>query len=227
MHVLVIEDNERLAESLKNRLTQEGYQVDVATEGHEGETRAIGGQYDVIVLDLMLPDQDGLQLCRNIRRCKVASPILILTALSTTSDKVAGFDAGADDYLTKPFDTDELVARVRALTRRGAEGIGAVLTFEDLQLDRTRRTVSRGGVPIELTAKEFALLEYFMHHPDRVLTRASIGEHVWDMNFEDESNVIEVYISRLRRKVDKDYERQFIHTVTGTGYVLSADRGGS
>ncbi|HVP12138.1 MAG TPA: response regulator transcription factor [Phycisphaerae bacterium] len=223
MRLLVIEDNPKMAGFIAQGLSEQGYAVDVAHTGEEGEHRAAGAPYDGIILDLMLPDQDGLVICRNLRRGGVKTPILILTALSTTADKVTGLDAGADDYLTKPFEFDELVARVRALLRRGQARESSLLQFEDLEMDLVQRRVSRGGQRLTLTTKEFALLEYFMRNPNRVLTRTAIGEHVWDMNFETESNVIDVYISMLRRKIDKGFQRRLIHTVIGTGYVLSAE----
>jgi len=226
MRFLVIEDNPRLADVLKKGLEEQSYNVDVALSGHEGEELAVRGSYDGIVLDVMLPDHDGVQLCRNLRRHKVSTPILMLTALSTTTDKVEGLNAGADDYLTKPFETDELIARLRALLRRAQAAEGAVLRFEDIEMDLVKRSVHRAGKPTRLTAKEFALLEYFLRNPNRVLTRTNIGERVWSMLFEEESNVVEVYVSRLRRKVDRGFDKQLIHTVIGTGYVLSADEPG-
>ena len=223
MRLLVIEDNAKMAGFIAQGLSEQGYAVDVAHTGEEGEQLAAGTSYDGIILDLMLPDHDGVEICRNLRRRGMKTPVLILTALSTTADKVTGLDAGADDYLTKPFEFDELVARVRALLRRGQAKEASVLQFEDLEMDLVGRRVSRGGGRLSLTTKEFALLEYFMRNPNRVLTRTAIGEHVWDMNFETESNVIDVYVSMLRRKIDKGFERRLIHTVIGAGYMLSAE----
>lgn len=223
MRLLVIEDNPKMAGFIRQGLTELGYVVDVATTGHDGEHLAATSPYDVIILDVMLPDQDGLQICKNLRRRNVRTPILMVTALSTTSDKVTGLDAGADDYLSKPFEFDELVARIRALLRRGQGAGSTLLRFEDLELDLAQRRVSRGGHRIRLTAKEFSLLEYFMRHPNRVLTRTAIAEQVWDMNFDSDSNVIDVYVSMVRRKIDKDFEKPLIHTVIGAGYVLSAE----
>lgn len=223
MRLLVIEDNAKMSSLLLQGLTEQGHAVDLAATGFDGEHMGATQTYDLIILDVMLPDQDGTLVCKNLRRRKVQTPILMLTALSTTSDKVMGLDAGADDYLTKPFEFAELVARVRALLRRGQSGEAAVLTFEDLELDLTKRKVTRGGQRIKLTAKEFALLEYFMRNPNRVLTRTLIAEHVWDMNFDHDSNVIDVYVSMVRRKVDKGFERPLIHTVIGAGYALSAE----
>lgn len=223
MRLLVIEDNPKMAGFIRQGLTELGYVVDVATTGHDGEHLAATSPFDAIILDVMLPDQDGLQICKNLRRRNIRTPILMVTALSTTSDKVIGLDAGADDYLSKPFEFDELVARIRALLRRGQGAGSTLLRFEDLELDLAQRRVSRGGHRIRLTAKEFSLLEYFMRHPNRVLTRTAIAEHVWDMNFDSDSNVIDVYVSMVRRKIDKDFEKPLIHTVIGAGYVLSAE----
>jgi DNA-binding response OmpR family regulator len=223
MRLLVIEDNAKMAGFIAQGLSEHGYAVDVAHTGEEGERLAAAAPYDGIILDLMLPDHNGVEICRNLRRGGMKTPILILTALSTTADKVTGLDAGADDYLTKPFEFDELIARVRALLRRGQAREASVLQFEDVEMDLVGRRVSRGGQRLNLTTKEFALLEYFMRNPNRVLTRTAIGEHVWDMNFETESNVIDVYISMLRRKIDKGFDRRLIHTVIGAGYMLSTE----
>jgi two-component system copper resistance phosphate regulon response regulator CusR len=224
MRFLVIEDNERLADLVRQGLEEQGYMVDKTTSGREGEELAAKERYDVIILDLMLPDHDGVQLCRNLRRRGISTPVLMLTALSATDEKVAGLEAGADDYLTKPFDLDEFIARVRALLRRAQSTEGARLSFGGIEMDLVARKVTRDGKRVELTAKEFALLEYFMRNPERVLTRTNIGERVWDLLFQDESNVIEVFVSRLRSKVDKGFDHPLIHTVVGTGYALSTER---
>jgi len=221
MRVLVVEDNPRMASVIRQGLAENGYAVDVARTGHDGENMAAAQLYDAVILDVMLPDQDGVRACANLRRRGVGTPILMLTALSRISDKVKGLDAGADDYLTKPFEFDELLARLRALLRRGQASESAHLKFADLEIDLLARKASRGGQEILLTAKEFALLEYFMRKPDRVLTRIDIGEHVWDMNFDPDSNVIDVYVSMLRRKLDKGFDKRLIHTVIGAGYKLS------
>jgi len=223
MRLLVIEDNPKMAALIKKGLTEQGYAVDIAHSGHDGEFMAAGEAYDAVLLDLMLPDQDGLIVCRNLRRRGIHTPVLMLTALSTTQDKVTGLDAGADDYLTKPFEFDELVARLRALLRRGQGHEASNLKFEDVELDLLKRTATRAGQKIKLTAKEFALLEYFLRNPNRVLSRTTIGEHVWDMNFEPGSNVIDVYVSMLRRRIDKGFVRPLIHTVIGAGYMFSAE----
>lgn len=223
MRILLVEDNQKMARFIRQGLIEQGHAVDAAEGGHDGEDMACNEEYDLVILDVMLPDQDGIMTCRNLRRRGLKTPILMLTALSTTGDKVLGLDAGADDYLTKPFEFDELVARIRALLRRGQAQESSCLKFDDLELDLIKRSVTRGGQKIKLTSKEFALLEYFMRHPDRVLTRTGIGEHVWDMNFDSDSNVIDVYVSMLRRKIDKGFERRLIHTIVGTGYKLSLE----
>jgi DNA-binding response OmpR family regulator len=218
MRVLVVEDNPKMAGALEKGLAEHGYVVRVCHSGHEGEEQAAAEEYDVIVLDRMLPDRDGVEVCRNLRARKIATPILMLTALSGTAERVLGLDAGADDYLTKPFDFDELVARVRALLRRGQASESRILKHGDLTLDLNQRAATRAGEKVKLTGKEFALLEYLMRNPDRVLTRQSISEKVWDIRYEPSSNVIDVVISALRRKVDRDFGRRLIHTVIGAGY---------
>lgn len=222
MRVLVIEDNPKMLAAISRGLSEHGFAVDTTPSGRDGEELAVGETYDVIVLDVMLPDHNGVDLCRNLRRRSCATPVLLLTALSGTDDKVEGLDAGADDYLTKPFEFDELVARLRALLRRATPAEAAPLSYGDVQLDLVRQMVTRGDRQIDLTRKEMALLEYFMRNPDRVLTRSSIGEHVWDMNFDPFSNVIDVYVSMLRKKLDKPFGRELIHTVIGSGYRFGA-----
>jgi DNA-binding response OmpR family regulator len=222
MRILIIEDNPKMASAIQQGLTEHGYSVDVCHAGFEGEEMAAGGSYDAVILDLMLPDRDGKDICRNLRRRKVTTPILMLTAISGTPEKVAGLDAGADDYLTKPFEFDELVARIRALLRRGQATESTRLTYADLELDLSRRTATRAGERIRLSAKEFALLEYLLRNSDRVVPRSSIAEKVWDLNYEPASNVIDVYISSLRRKIDRGFGPRLIHTVIGTGYRFGA-----
>ena len=223
MRILVVEDNPKMAHFIRQGLTEYGYAVDLAGSGHDGEHLAATEPYDLVILDVMLPDQDGVQTCKNLRRRGVKKPVLMLTALSATDDKVKGLDAGADDYLTKPFEFDEFVARVRALLRRGQATEASHLRFGVLEMDLLARTVTRAGQKMKLTAKEFALLECFMRNPDRVLTRTAIGERVWDMNFDGDSNVIDVYVSALRRKIDKGFDRRLLHTVVGSGYMLSQE----
>ena len=218
MRILVIEDNARLAQSIREGLEQHGYVVDVAASAEEGDEMATVNRHDLILLDVVLGDGDGIELCRLLRRQRVATPILLLTVLSTTSDKVRGLDAGADDYLTKPFQMDELVARIRSLMRRAQATEGAKLRAGDLVMDLHEHRVAAAGVPVKLSAKEFALLEYFMRNPRKLLTRTMISESVWDMNYESSSNVIDVYVSALRRKVDHNRQQPRIETVIGSGY---------
>lgn len=220
MRILVVEDNPKMADAIRKGLVEHGYVVDVCHTGFEGEEQAAINAYDVVVLDRMLPDRDGIEVCRNLRTRSVATPILMLTALSGTTETVTGLDSGADDYLAKPFDFDEFVARLRALLRRGQASESRVLRFHDLELDLDKRVAVRAGEKIRLSGKEFALLEYFMRNPERVLTRQSISEKVWDINYEPSSNVIDVVVSALRRKADRDFDPPLIHTVIGSGYRL-------
>ncbi len=223
MKILVVEDEKRVAQFIQKGLKEEGHAVDCAYDGEEGGFLAEVNEYDLIILDLMLPKQSGVAVCREIRDRGVSTPVLMLTARDSVEDKVRGLDAGADDYLTKPFAFEELVARVRALLRRSSESKAPILKIADLELDPMRRRVTRSEKPVRLTSKEYALLEYMMRNPNRVLSRTRIGEHVWDMNFDPESNVIDVYVSHLRNKVDKGFEPPLIHTLRGQGYMLTAD----
>lgn len=222
MRILVIEDQAKTAQFLKRGLNEVGYSVDIAESGSAGESYIASSEYDLIILDVMLPDQNGMDTARHIRRDGFQGPILMLTALATTKDKVHGLDAGADDYLTKPFAFDELLARVRALLRRNSAGtsVNSILKYSDLEVDLIHRRVLREGKEISLTAKEFSLLEYFIRNPERPLGRVSIAEHVWDIHFDSESNVIDVYINLLRKKVDAPFSKKLIQTVVGVGYVL-------
>jgi heavy metal response regulator len=223
MRILVVEDEQKVASFIKRGLEEEGYAVDVAADGEEGLAIALECVHDLIILDIRLPKLDGLRVLRELRQEKVMTPVLLLTVRATIEDKVLGLDAGADDYLTKPFAFQELVARVRALLRRRAAADPAILQVADLTLDPARRTVSRGGERIELTPREFALLDYFMRNPGRVLTRAMIAEHVWDYTFDTTTNVIDVYVNYLRKKIDAGREPKLLHTVRGVGYVLKAE----
>jgi two-component system copper resistance phosphate regulon response regulator CusR len=226
MRVLVVEDQRKMAKFIQKGLSEAGYSVDLAETGQAAESLAAENEYDLVVLDVMLPDQNGLDTARHMRTDGFDRPILMLTALSGTKDKVNGLDSGADDYLTKPFEFDELLARVRALLRRNSTGgVGAVLSFADLEMDLVKRKAKRGGIDLSLTTKEFALLEYFLRNPDRPLTRTSIAEHVWDAQFDSDSNVIDVYINMLRKKVDQPFPSKLIHTVVGVGYVLKLPEG--
>lgn len=218
MRVLVVEDNPKMARGIQSGLQEAGFTTEFTHNGAEGEDLAAAEPFDAVVLDLMLPDRDGIEICRNLRRRKVATPILMLTALSSTEDKVRGLDAGADDYLAKPFKFEELVARVRSLMRRGQATEGKSLRADDLELDLYTRRITRAGEHFDLAAREFNLLEYLMRNQNRVLSRAQIGEHVWDLNFEPTSNVIDVYISALRKKIDRPGLRQLIHTIKNAGY---------
>jgi heavy metal response regulator len=223
MRILVVEDERKVASFIRQGLGEEGYAVDVASNGEEGLAMARDGVHDLIILDIGLPKMNGLQVLQELRRRKVTTPVLLLTVRATIEDKVLGLDAGADDYLTKPFAFQELVARVRALLRRRTEGGPAVLQFADLTLDPARHTAFRGGQKIDLTAKEFALLDYFMRNPGRVLTRTMIIEHVWDYDFDTGTNVVDVYVNYLRKKIDSDREPKLIHTIRGVGYVMKAE----
>lgn len=218
MRLLILEDNVKMAAGLQKGLREHGYAADVSHSGYEGEDLAATGTYDVILLDVMLPDRDGIEVCRNLRRREVTSRILLLTALNSTDDKVSGLDAGADDYLPKPFEFEELLARIRALLRRGSASESRHLRCEDLELDLYTRVAKRGTQTFELSNKEFALLEYLMRNPNRVLSRTQIGEKVWDMNFQPTSNVVDVYVSALRRKLDHGFPTELIHTIKGVGY---------
>ncbi|MFU8828614.1 MAG: response regulator transcription factor [Phycisphaerales bacterium] len=218
MRVLIVEDNPKMAAALQSGLKENGFAADVCHTGYDGEELAAIEPYDIIVLDLMLPDRDGTEVCRNLRRRKVSAPIIMLTALSSTDDKVTGLNAGADDYITKPFEFEELLARIRAMLRRGEATESRTLMCDDLTLDLYTRRAMRGEQVFELSNKEYCLLEYLMRNQNRVLSRTQIGEKVWDMNFEPSSNVIDVYISSLRKKVDRGFERELIHTIKGAGY---------
>jgi DNA-binding response OmpR family regulator len=223
MRILVVEDDLKLAESLRRGLVDQHYSVDVVNDGREGEYSAKINDYDVIVLDVMLPRKDGTTVCRDLRSAGVKTPILMLTAVDGVENKILGLDAGADDYLTKPFHFGELLARIRTLIRRKSDVPAADLEVSDLVLNMASRTVTRAGTPLKLTAKEFALLEYMALNRGRVLTREMIAEHVWDMNFDPRSNVIDSFVRFLRQKVDKGFSPQLIHTVRGVGYRFSEE----
>jgi two-component system OmpR family response regulator len=220
MRVLVVEDEVKMGGLLKRGLEEEGYAVDVAQTGSEAVWLGTENPYDAIVLDVMLPDVDGFSVCRKLRAAGRWAPILMLTARDAVPDRIDGLDAGADDYLTKPFSFSELFARIRALLRRGARERPAVLRVGDLALDPATKRVMREGEPIDLTPKEFALLEYFMRHPGEVLTRTRLIEHVWDFAYEGDSNVVDVYVRYLRQKVDRPFGRDSLETVRGAGYRL-------
>jgi DNA-binding response OmpR family regulator len=220
MRLLVIEDNRRLNNSLKLGLVEDGYAVDTAFDGEDGEELALSTEYDVIVLDIMLPKKDGLEVCRDLRNQRIKTPILMLTARDAIEDRVAGLDSGADDYLVKPFALDELRARLRALLRREAGDKSGMLTAADLKLDPATHLVERGGCSIELTAKEYSLLEYFLRNANRLITREMAETHIWNYDFQATSNVIDVYVRRLRRKIDDPFKIKLFETVRGEGYRL-------
>ena len=225
MRILVVEDELKMASLLRRGLLEEGHAVDVARTGNDALWMAEAVEYDAVVLDLMLPGVDGIEVCRRLRVAGVWAPVLMLTARDAVEDRVAGLDAGADDYLAKPFSFAELLARLRALMRRGAAERPAVLRVDDLELDPAARSVARDGSSIDLTAREFALLEYLMRHPGEVLTRTQLIEHVWDFAYEGDSNVVDVYIRYLRNKVDRPFGRDQIETVRGAGYRLRVEPG--
>jgi DNA-binding response OmpR family regulator len=218
MRILVVEDDADIADILRAGLVHHHYYVDVARDGVQGGELAWSNDYDLIILDVMLPKKNGKDLCRELRHEGLKTPILMLTALGSEEDVVEGLDTGADDYLTKPFNLSVFLARVRSLTRRQSEQKTAELSVADLVIDTARRSVQRNGKAIELTAKEFALLEYLVLNKGRVLTRNAISEHVWDMHYDPKSNVIESLVKCIRRKVDKHHPVRLIHTVRGVGY---------
>jgi DNA-binding response OmpR family regulator len=220
MRILVVDDDRRLVGIVKRGLLEEAYAVDAAYDGEEGEYLAEVNPYDLVILDIMMPKKDGIEVCRELRTRKVNTPILMLTAKDTVEDRVRGLDAGADDYLVKPFAFSELLARVRALLRREGMTKSPELEVGDLVLNTLTREVRRGQRVIELTTKEYVILEYFMRHPSVVLTRRMLEEHAWDYDFDSLSNLIDVYIRRLRRKIDVGGEKSMIQTVRGAGYRL-------
>jgi two-component system copper resistance phosphate regulon response regulator CusR len=222
MRVLVVEDERKVASFVARSLREKTWAVDVASNGHQALEATRAAEYDLILLDLRLPDMDGLDVCRRLRQEGVETAILMLTARGMVEERVRGLDAGADDYLVKPFALAELHARIRALGRRGL-GRGVVLRFADLTLDRRRRSVERGGQPIPLTQKEFALLEFLLVRAPETVTRSEIVEHVWDSSFDSGSNLVEVYMNRLRQKIDHDHPVKLLHTARGVGYRLGLE----
>ena len=223
MKILVVEDERRVANLISRALRESSYSVDIAETGARALEMANDTPYDSILLDVRLPDLSGTQVCRELRQAHVDTPILMVTARSLVDQRVEGLDAGADDYLTKPFDVSELLARVRALVRRGMQKGGAILKIGNIQLDRHRRRVLCGKLPINLTAREFSLLEFLMTRSPGAVTRTEILEHVWDLNFDSETNLVEVYINRLRQKLAAESGQKAIYTVHGVGYRLQAD----
>lgn len=220
MRILVIEDEKKITDFIKRGLKEEGYAVDVAYDGEEGHFLAKTNNYDLILLDLMLPKMDGITLCKTIKEEGVPAPIIMITAKGTVKDKVTGLDAGADDYLTKPFAFEELLARIRAISRKKESKETTRLEVDDLILDLVTHKVSRAGEEITLTGKEYALLEYLMRNSGSIVTRTMISEHVWDVDFDTFTNVIDVYINYLRNKIDANFKKRLIYTVRGRGYIL-------
>jgi heavy metal response regulator len=219
MRILVIEDERKIASFIKRGLREEGYTVDTAFDGEEGYRLTGENEYALIILDIMLPKQDGIALCRQLRRDGIESPVLMLTAKDSVQDKVRGLDSGADDYLTKPFAFEELLARLRALLRKGAKR-AASLKVGDLALDAAAHRVTRSGREIALTMKEYALLAYLMRNAGTVVTRTMIAENIWELDFDTGTNIIDVYINYLRNKIDSGQEKKLIHTVRGRGYMV-------
>lgn len=223
MRILVVEDEKKVSSFIKRGLEEEKYEVDTAFDGEEGLKMAMERPYEIVILDWMLPKQDGLSVLKELRAHKRSTPVLMLTAKDTVEDIVAGLDSGSDDYLTKPFAFAELLARVRALLRRSEMDRGAELRFADLRIDPVTHKVWRDDKEIDLTAKEYALLEYFMRNPNQVLTRTMIADHVWDYTFDSFTNIIDVYVNYLRKKIDRDADKKLIHTVRGVGYILKEE----
>jgi len=225
MRILVIEDEPKVALFIKEGLEEQKHEVDLAYDGLTGEKIALRNPYNLIILDIIIPYINGLELCRRIKSNKPEVPVLMLTALGTTDDKVNGFEAGADDYLVKPFEFRELLARINALSKRPLEAFSPpnCLRVADLELDLDKKVARRGGNTIELTAKEFGLLEYFMRNRGRVVSRVDIAEKVWDINFDTGTNVVDVYVNILRKKIDKEYEPKLIHTRIGMGYIFGEE----
>lgn len=223
MRVLVVEDDRPLADIVRRALTREGYAIDLAATGEEALWSGLENEYDALVLDVMIPEPDGIEVVRRLRAQAKWVPVLLLTARDAVNDRVAGLDAGADDYLTKPFSMLELSARLRAVTRRGPQERPVVLQVGDLSLDPTTHRVHRGTVPVSLSPKEFALLHELMRHPDEALSRTHLLEHVWDFAYDGTSNIVDVYVRYLRDKVDRPFARSSVVTVRGAGYCITAD----
>ncbi|SUJ00989.1 Transcriptional regulatory protein CusR [Sphingobacterium spiritivorum] len=223
MDILIIEDDLRVAQLIERAVQEQGFQTMLAYDGMSGKKLALQHDFSLIITDIILPKIDGLDLCKEVRQLKPDLPIIMLTALGTTDNKVEGFDAGADDYLVKPFEMRELIARIRALLKRkdqSASVASFVLKYHDLEMNLNTKMVKRAGIEIELTPKEFNLLQYFLSHPEKVLSRSDIAEHVWETHFDTGTNFIDVYINYLRKKIDKDFDHKLIHTKPGMGFIL-------
>lgn len=223
MKLLLVEDERRIAQNIKKGLEQDGYAVDIAYDGAEGYASASADEYDVIISDVMMPEMDGMEMCRRLRADGNKTPLLLLTAKDSERDIVNGLDVGADDYLAKPFSFNVLLARIRALMRRPQQSIGERLVVGDLEMDLIDKRVTRAGTPLKLSVKEFSILEYLMRNPDRVLSKNNIISHVWDFDADILPNNVEVFINLLRGKVDKPFDRPLIHTVRGFGYKVSEE----
>ncbi|MCL4539114.1 MAG: response regulator [Bacteroidetes bacterium] len=223
MKILIVEDEKKVGRFLKLGLEEEGHTVSNAYDGEKGENLALSEKHDVIVLDIMLPKKNGIEVLKSIRSNGISTPVLILTAKGSLEDKVEGLDEGADDYLVKPFAFAEFIARVRSLGRRSGAEKTTTLKVADLELDTLTRKARRGGKEIELTNREYALLEYFVRNVNRVLTRTVISEHIWEYNFDTGTNIVEVYVNKLRNKIDADAETKLIHTIRGTGYMMKLE----
>lgn len=220
MKILLVEDEKKVASFIKRGLEEEYYTVDVANDGKAGLNLASGQEYDLMILDIMLPFIDGVTLLKEIRKLKISTPVLLLTAKHSIEDKVEGLDSGADDYLTKPFDFEELLARIRALLRRSETEKSLSLKAADLLLDTQTHQVTRNGIEISLTPKEYAILEFLLRNKNRVISRTKLTEHVYDYHFDTDTNVIDVYINKLRNKIDKDFDKQLLYTIRGVGYAI-------
>ncbi|MBK1896608.1 response regulator transcription factor [Chryseobacterium paridis] len=226
MNILIIEDDLRVAQLTQRGLEEQGFIVTLAYDGLSGKKLALQNEYDLVITDIVLPKMDGIDLCREVRQIKPDLAIIMLTALGTTDDKVEGFDAGADDYLVKPFEMRELLVRIRALLKRNSkatQNMGFILRYADLEMNLHTKIVKRDTKDINLTPKEFKLLEYMMQNPDRVLSRVEIAEKVWDTHFDTGTNFIDVYINYLRKKIDKDFDQKLIHTKSGMGFILKLE----
>ena len=220
MHILLVEDEAKVARFIKEGLTAEGYEVDIAADGKSGEKKALDGDFDLILLDVLLPKKNGFEVLHALRSSGLRTPIMMLTARSATEDVVQGLDHGAEDYLTKPFAFNELLARIRSLLRRARQS-PTVYRLADLHLNTMTRKATRGGTVIELTAREFALLEYLMRHPRKLITRQQLAKEIWGFNFDPGTNIIDVYINHLRKKIDQDFDKKLLHTERGKGYYIS------
>jgi len=220
MKILLVEDEKKVASFIKRGLEEEHFTVDVAYDGESGEFMALTSEYDLIILDILLPKKNGFEVLKSLRANGIQTPILILTAKGSIDDKVEDLNSGADDYLTKPFAFAELIARIRSLLRRTSSEKSNIIKVADLELDTIKHIAKRGEKIIELTAREYSLLEYFMRNKGRVLTRTMIAEHIWDYHFDTGSNIIDVYVRRLRKKIDEGFPKKLIHTIRGVGYII-------